>query len=1084
MGAKGEPNKTRTENADNESEPAANSLDETTTKFDPIKLENDISEFWKNNEITNKILNSDRGDNYYKFIEGPPTANAPPGVHHVLTRTVKDLFLRYNYMKGYSVPRIGGWDCHGLPVELAVEQRLGIKKKEEIEVYGIEKFISECKKDVFSHIDEWSKMTERAANILDLENPYITMKPEYIESVWWSIKQIWDKNLLYEGDYIVPFCPRCETALSTHEVAQGYKDVEEPSIFIKFKSVDLPNTYFLAWTTTPWTLLSNVALALNPEEYYAEIEYKDQHFILAEARLPALLKEDEYKILNRYQGADLEGKKYEPLFDYAIIEEGKQAYFVINADFVSMDDGTGIVHIAPAFGEDDFNVGKVYDLPMVQPVKPDGTFTEEIVPWKGRFVKDADEEIIEDLRKRGLLEGVHNYKHSYPFCWRCETPLLYYSRKSWFIEMSKLRDNLMRNNEQINWYPDYIKHGRFGDFLDNVRDWALSRERYWGTPLPIWECECGHRLCIGSFSELEKFSGQELKDPHRPYVDEITIPCEKCGKDTRRLPFVIDVWYDSGCAPHASFHYPFESPEIFEARFPNDFISEAIDQTRGWFYSLLAVSTAVFDKPAFLNVICLAHILDKDGFKMSKSRGNIIDPWQIFNNEGADSLRWYFLSIGPPDKPKLFSEEAVKEVQRKFLGTLWNVFSFFTTYAGIDGYTRSTSVSEASSRNTIDLWLLSKLNRLIEVVRDRMDNYDYFTAATEMEDFVIKDLSNWYIRVNRRRFWKTEQDKDKIAGYDTLFEALSELSRLLAPFTPYLTEYFYQKLERTVSSSNAESIHMASLPEFNKELIRTDLEEKLKHIRNIVEAGRSARSSSNLKIRQPLSKVVCVSEIVIDEADLIDIIKTELNVKEVEFKADMEWAKNYKVNLNLKTVGPKFKKDLPELKAHIESAPAPEIKAQLDNTGKYSTSLSGKTIELSADDLKIIDVIPEDYAIGRVAEATVLLDTVITEDLKQEAIAREAVRRIQVMRKDIDLDYSANIDINYNSSEPINEAIEKYSDYIKNETLSTSVTCSDEFKPEKWTEDIGKTIVESDKTSGTALWKLEEGKLLIEIRKK
>lgn len=991
-------------------------------------------------------------------------------------------------MKGYRVPRIGGWDCHGLPVELAVEQRLGIKKKEEIETYGMEKFINECKKDVFSHIDEWSKMTERVNNILDLEKPYITMTPNYIESVWWSIKQLWDKDLLYEGFYIVPFCPRCETALSTHEVAQGYRDVEEPSIFIKFKSKDLDNTFFLAWTTTPWTLLSNVALAVNPDEYYAEIEYKDVKFIFAEKRLEALLKKDEYKVINRYLGADLEGKEYEPLFDYATVEAGKKAHFIINADFVSMDDGTGIVHIAPAFGEDDYNIGKVYDLPMLQPVKPDGTFTDEITPWKGRFVKDADEEIIDDLRKRNLLEGVHNYTHSYPFCWRCETPLLYYSRKSWFIAMSKLRENLLRNNEMINWYPDYIKYGRFGDFLDNVRDWALSRERYWGTPLPIWECECGHKICIGSFSELEKLSNQKLPDPHRPFVDEITIPCEKCGKDIKRLPYVIDVWYDSGCAPHASFHYPFESPEIFEARFPNDFISEAIDQTRGWFYSLLAVSTAVFDKPAFLNVICLAHILDRDGFKMSKSRGNIINPWQIFDNEGADSLRWYFLSIGPPDKPKLFSEEAVLEVQRKFLGTLWNVFSFYTTYAKIDGYEYKTPASEVGSRNKIDLWLLSRLNRLVKIVRDRMDNYDYFTAAGEMEDFVIKDLSNWYIRVNRRRFWKTEQDEDKVYGYDTLYETITTLSKLLASFTPFITEYFYQHLERNGSDSKIESIHMTEFPQFNEDLINTELENSLVHIKNVVEAGRSARSTSNLKIRQPLSKVVCVSERALESPELIDIIKTELNVKSVEFKADMDWAKNYNLKLNLKKVGPKFKKELPELKARLEKEPPENVKSQLDKTGTFTINLNGKDLELSNEDILLVEQIPEDYAIGKVADATVLLDTVLTPELTQEATARELVRRIQVMRKDMDLDYSANIDIKYHSPESIAKAADAFSEYIKNETLAKNLTFvndKDIALEEAAKEEIqtGKTYVAEKGIKAAALWKLEDSEIRLEISK-
>jgi len=1011
-----------------------------------VALEEEVLKRWRDLDIIRRLLSHNRGKDYFRFLEGPPTANARPGVHHIFSRTVKDTVCRYRNMKGFYVPRMGGWDCHGLPVEISVEKELGIEHKEQIEEYGIQPFIEKCKESVFSHIDQWSEMTERIGYILDLDDPYITMKDSYIESVWWSLKEIWKKGLLNEGHTIVPFCPRCGTSLSSHEVAQGYREVEEPSIFIKFRVIGQEDTYILAWTTTPWTLISNVALAVHPDEFYVRVRMNGNTLILAEARAKVLLKEGEYEVIQRLMGSDLEGVRYEPLFDF--VKPDKPSHYVATAMFVTMDDGTGVVHIAPAFGEDDYNLGVMYDLPMVQPVNSDGTFSDEVTPWKGIFVKEADPSIIKNLEERGLLEGVHHYAHQYPFCWRCDTPLLYYARKGIYIRMSRLRKNLMDNNDMISWYPSNIKKGRFGNFLEEVKDWNLSRERYWGTPLPLWRCECGGEHMVGSIEELKELSGLDhIPELHRPYVDEVTIPCPSCGKDMKRVEYVIDCWYDSGSAPIASLHYPFENREEFEKQFPRDFIAEGIDQTRGWFYSLLAVSTAVFDKPSYLSVICHAHVLDGEGKKMSKSKGNVVDPWEVFASDGADAIRWYLLSSSAPWRPKLFSKEAVMEANRSFLGTLRNVMGFYRTYADLDCYTYSEPTGPRS-RPEVDRWLLSRLNLLVRDVDARMEVNDLNGATGLLHYFVVEDLSNWYVRVNRRRFWGSEDSMEKKTAYDTLHESLMTVARLCAPMIPFHSEKIFITL-----GGEGDSIHFEPYPVSDPSLIDEELMLKMDLLKKVVELGRAARGAKNTKIRQPLRAAVIKGADPFG-GDLESIIRSELNVKSVRFENDLSNFFEITAEPDPKKLGPKLKAASGKVKEELVKMDPRELARVVKETG-VDVEVEGQSYHLDSEDFRFHEVLGERWALGSEGDIEVILDLHLDAGLVREGIAREVVRRIQTMRKDMDLQYDARIELRIFGDKDIIDGVESFRNYIMHETLAESMEIDETIDGKGWDLDQG-----------------------------
>jgi len=839
--------------------------------------------FWKDKDTFKKSLEIRKGSPRFNFYEGPPTANGKPHAGHVLPRIYKDLFPRYKTMQGYYVPRKAGWDTHGLPVELEVEKELGINSKQEIEKYGIEEFNKKCRESVFRYEKEWRLFTERIGFWIDMDNPYITLSNDYIESVWWLLKKIWEKGLLYKGYKIVPWCPRCETALSDHEVAQGYKETEDPSIFVKFKIKNQDNTYFLAWTTTPWTLISNVALAVHPDEDYVKVKYNNEYYILAEKRLTYVFPEGSYEIIERYKGKDLEKTYYEPLFNFLPID--KDSHYVVLGEFVTLEDGTGIVHIAPAFGDEDFQIGKKYDLPFLQPVDQNGKFIKEVEPWAGIFIKKADPLIIENLKNRNLLFKEEKYLHSYPFCWRCDTPLIYYARASWYIKTTAVKEELLRNNQKINWYPEHIKEGRFGNWLANNIDWSLSRERYWGTPLPIWICEsCGHQECIGSYKELGITDTKNF-DPHKPYIDKITLKCPKCGSTMYRVPEVIDCWFDSGAMPVAQWHYPFENEEEFKASFPADFICEAIDQTRGWFYSLLAISTLVFNEPAYKNVLVTELVLDEKGEKMSKHKGNVVDPWLILNKYGADALRWYIFTVSPPWVPLRFSPDAVNEALKKFLLTLWNTVSFFSIYAEIDGFDPTkNSIPLENLEDISDRWIISRLNSLILKVKEDMDKFNATSAARSIQSFVIDDLSNWYIRLNRERFWKSEKDNDKWSAYTTTYTVIKELTKLLAPFIPFTTEKIYQEIVRVAEKEAPESVHLCDYPQEETKYIDSVLEADMEIVRDIVTIGRMLRNQANIKIRQPLSKIWINTKGNKENLEkLSKYIKQELNVNDIIF---------------------------------------------------------------------------------------------------------------------------------------------------------------------------------------------------------
>ena len=903
-----------------------------------VGMENGVTDFWKQNDIIKKNFNLNQDGEYFTFYDGPPTANGKPHVGHILTRVMKDIIPRYKVMKGYKVIRKAGWDTHGLPVELEIEKNLGISGKAQIEEYGVEKFVKDCKESVFTYVSMWEKMTNQIGYWVDMDNPYVTYHNNYIESVWWALKQMWNKNLLYEGHKVMPYCPRCGTALSSHEVAQGYKDVKDLTCIAKFKVVGEENKYILAWTTTPWTLPSNLALCLNKAYTYVEArikhdeececEHNNEVYILAKELCEKVLGEN-YEIIKEYKGEELLGTKYEQLLPFGKVE-GK-AFEVIHGDYVSLEDGTGIVHIAPAYGEDDSFVAKQNGITFINLVDKEGKFVDEVTPWAGKFVKKCDESIVNYLKENNKLFKSERHMHSYPHCWRCDTPLLYYPKESWFVAMTTLRDKLVANNNKIHWYPDNIRTGRFGNFLENVIDWGISRDRYWGTPLPIWECECGHKECIGSIDELKQ-KGIDVPEDielHKPYIDNVHLKCEKCGKEMQRVKEVIDCWFDSGSMPFAQLHYPFENKELFEKNYPAQFISEAVDQTRGWFYTLLAVSTAIFDKASFENCIVLGHVLDGKGQKMSKSKGNGVDPFELMNGVGADATRWHFYTVSAPWLPTRLSLENVQETQRGFLSTLWNVYSFYVLYADIDKF-NPLEYKDFKSDNVMDKWINSKLNTLVKVVEEKLDSYDITGAALSVEEFT-DELSNWYVRRNRARFWSETLTDDKIGAYVTLYNALVTLIKIAAPFVPFMTEEIYQNLVVTLDKNAEESIHLCTWPKVDESKIDKNLEKEMDLAYTLVKLGRSARNTSNIKNRQPLSKML----ISVDTLPTYygDIIKDELNIKQVELGADMSKYVNFEIMPNLPVLGKMYGKLIPEIRKQINSMDQMDLAQTIKNGG-------------------------------------------------------------------------------------------------------------------------------------------------------
>ncbi len=999
--------------------------------------EEKILKFWEENKIFEKSLENRKGNERFVFFEGPPTANGMPHPGHVLTRALKDIILRYKTMKGYYVPRKAGWDTHGLPVELEVEKMLGLNNKKDIENYGVEEFISKCKESVWKYKKEWEDMTKRIGMWLDLENAYVTYENYYIESVWWALKQFFDAGLLYEGHKIVPYCPRCGTALSSHEVAQGYKEVEENSIYVKFKAKDEENLYYLVWTTTPWTLPSNVALAVNPDITYVKVQVESgEKYILCKDRLGII--DEKYEILEEFTGKDLEYREYEPLFKF--VNPNKKCWYVVNADYVSTEDGTGIVHIAPAFGAEDYEVGTKYNLPVVNLVKEDGTFKEE-VEWKGMFVKEADKYIIRNLKERGLFFKLERYKHNYPFCWRCDTPLLYYARHSWFIKTTAYKDKMIEYNQTVNWHPEYIKDGRFGEFLKNNIDWALSRSRYWGTPLPVWRCKsCGHLHCIGSVEELKNMQiegYEENMDLHKPYIDRVVLKCPNCGEKMVREPEVIDCWFDSGCMYIGQQHYPFENKEEFEKSFPADYICEAIDQTRGWFYTLLATSSFLFKKAPYKNVVTLGLILGEDGQKMSKSKRNYVPANLVWDSEGADAIRWYFYASTVPWNAKKFSLDAVREVNRKFLNKIRNVWQFWRMYADIDNYNPFDESNKVETDNLLDRWILSKLNSLIDFVNENLDKYQITQAANKIEDFV-EELSNWYVRRNRRRFWKFEVDNDKKAAYNTLHHCLVELAKLIAVFTPFLAESMWQDL---VTRYNKEkiSVHLEDYPVVNEKLIDKDLEKYMEDLQLVVEQAREARNISKIKNRQPLP-VLYVYGVSVDDA-ACEIIKDEINVKKVE-NASFEFIKDivdFDLRVNFAKLGPKYQDFAKEIAKWIKENK--DIVWQLREKSSSKVNVLGQEIELEYADLKVKYISKDkNYEVSGSKEAIVILDKTIDEELELEGLYREFVHTIQNIRKKSKLNVTDRIIIRfYSEDEKIKQMIEKYEELIKNETLTLEI---------------------------------------------
>jgi isoleucyl-tRNA synthetase len=1002
------------------------------SKNDFVAMEKSILDLWKEKDIIKRNFQMNEGHEYFTFYDGPPTANGAPHIGHVVTRVIKDLIPRYKVMKGYKVLRKAGWDTHGLPVELEVEKALGISGKPEIEKYGVENFIKKCKDSVFTYATQWKDMSERVAYWIDMDNPYVTYQNEYIESVWWSLKQLWDKDLLYKGHKIVPYCPRCGTSLSSHEVAQGYKDVKDSSAYVKFK-LKSENAYILVWTTTPWTLPSNVALAVNRKYDYVEIINHDEHLILAKDLLSRI--EGEYEVVREFKGEELLDQEYEPMFSFVTPE--KRAFYIVHGDFVTLSDGTGIVHIAPAYGEDDNRVGQKYDLPLVNLVDVQGNFVEEVTPWQGMFVKKADDKIIETMKENGILYKAEKFLHSYPFCWRCDTPLLYYPRDSWFVKMSSLRDNLLENNNKINWYPDNIKKGRFGNFLENVIDWGLSRERYWGTPLPIWECECGHRECIGSIAELREKGIQvsEGLELHKPYIDQVSLKCPACAKEMKRVSEVIDCWYDSGSMPFAQYHFPFENKELFEQNFPAQFISEAVDQTRGWFYTLLAISTAIFDKSSFENCIVLGHVLDKNGIKMSKHKGNVLSPFTVLENEGADALRWYFYTASAPWLPSRFYEDAVIEVQRKFLNTLWNVYSFYVLYAQIDQFD-PTMYQERKSSHVMDKWIMSKLNTLIHRVDEDLNAYN-INGAAELIGAFTEELSNWYVRRNRTRYWVMDMTDDKIDAYLTLHTVLKNLVIVAAPFVPFITEEIYQNLVAGRDTEDPESVHLCMWPEYNEELVDQQLELEMELTYKICGLGRSARNLANIKNRQPLSKMLLSTKTLPDY--YIDIIKEELNIKDVAVNSNMSDYVSYTVKPNSPVLGKTHGKFIPGIRKAIDQMDQMTLALKISNGETITVDIDGTLIEFNSTNLLVTMNGLEGFAFAGEGDVGVVLDTHISEELKVEGYAREIISKLQNMRKDSSFEVMDKITIYLTGNSLLEEVVKQYKDYIMSETLAVEI---------------------------------------------
>ena len=1000
------------------------------TDLNFVAREKEVEKFWEDHEIFQKSIDNRKKAETYTFYDGPPTANGKPHIGHVLTRVIKDMIPRYRTMKGCDVPRKAGWDTHGLPVELEVEKMLGLDGKEQIEEYGLEPFIKHCKESVWKYKGMWEDFSKTVGFWADMDDPYVTYENYYIESEWWALKQIWEKGLLYKGFKIVPYCPRCGTPLSSHEVAQGYKDVKERSAIARFK-VKGEDAYILAWTTTPWTLPSNVALCVNPNESYVKVKNGEYTYYLAEALCDTVLN-SEYTVLERCTGKDLEFKEYEPLFDF--VHPAKKAFYVTCDTYVTLTDGTGVVHIAPAFGEDDSKVGKKYDLPFVQLVDSKGEMTKE-TKWAGTFCKKADPLVLKDLEERGLLFSAPVFEHSYPHCWRCNTPLIYYARASWFIEMTKLHDNLMRNNNSINWIPDNIKEGRMGNFLDNVIDWGISRERYWGTPLPIWVCECGHKHCIGSIEELKSMSDNCPDDIelHKPYIDAVTIKCPACGKQMKRVPEVIDCWYDSGSMPFAQWHYPFENRDKFEKRYPANFISEAVDQTRGWFYTLIAISTAIFDRAPFENCIVLGHVQDKDGKKMSKHIGNVVDPWSVLNNQGADAVRWYFYSNSAPWLPNRFYGDAVSEAQRKFIGTLWNTYAFYVLYAEIDQF--DPTKHELSKELCImDKWILSRLNSVVKAVTEYLDKY-YIPEATKELSRFVDELSNWYVRRCRERYWGSDMTQDKIDAYMTLYTVLETFARLSAPFIPFMTETMYQNIVRSVDKNAPESIHLTSYPVCNESRIDEKLEKDMQNVLDVVVLGRACRNEANIKNRQPIGKLFVAG---VDELpeNLAEVIRGELNVKEVGMGAAAEEYITYNVKPQLKTLGPKYGKLLGAIRNHLAEADGGAIVAAVEDGGVYSFEAQGNKIELSKDDLLIEPKEKEGFAVQTAGALAVIIDTELTDELIEEGKVREIVSKVQTMRKEAGFEVTDHIRLYISNGASVENIAQKNQQRITTEVLA------------------------------------------------
>ena len=1020
-----------------------------STDLNFVDREKEVEKFWRENDIFRKSMENRKEGPTYTFYDGPPTANGKPHIGHVLTRVIKDMIPRYRTMKGYMVPRKAGWDTHGLPVELEVEKQLGLDGKEQIEEYGLDPFITKCKESVWKYKGMWEDFSATVGFWADMDNPYVTYHDDFIESEWWALKQIWDKGLLYKGFKIVPYCPRCGTPLSSHEVAQGYKAVKERSAVVRFK-VKGEDAYFLAWTTTPWTLPSNVALCVNPDETYCKVKAADGYtYYLAQALLDTVLgrlKTEEapaYEILETYKGQELEYKEYEPLFacaGEAAEKQHKKGHFVTCDSYVTMTDGTGIVHIAPAFGEDDAKVGRKYDLPFVQFVDGKGELTAE-TPYAGLFVKDADPKVLVDLDKEGKLFDAPKFEHDYPFCWRCDTPLIYYARESWFIKMTAVRDDLVRNNKTVNWIPESIGEGRFGNWLENIQDWGVSRNRYWGTPLNIWECaECGHQESVGSREELEKLSENpkaKTVELHRPYIDEITCKCPKCGGTMKRVPEVIDCWFDSGAMPFAQHHYPFENKELFEQQFPAQFISEAVDQTRGWFYSLMAESTLLFNRAPYENVIVLGHVQDENGQKMSKSKGNAVDPFEALSTYGADAIRWYFYINSAPWLPNRFHGKAVMEGQRKFLGTLWNTYAFFILYANIDGFDATKYSLEYEKLPVMDKWLLSKLNTAIAQVDDHLENYRIPEAARVLDNFV-DEMSNWYVRRCRERFWAKGMEQDKINAYMTLYTALVEICKCAAPMVPFMTEEIYQNMVRSVDQNAPESIHLCDFPVSKKEWIDKKLEENMEEALDIVVMGRAARNAANIKNRQPIGVMYVKAAHTLSDY-FKDIIEEELNVKDVVFKEDVSDLTSYSFKPQLRTVGPKYGKQLGGIKKYLEEVDGTKAMKQLKEEGAIRFTVDGSEISLAEEDL-LIDMAQKE---GFVTEAdnyvTVVLDTNLTPELIEEGFVFEVISKIQTMRKDAGFEVMDHIRVSLAGNEKLAEIVKKNRDAIAAKVLADEI---------------------------------------------